>query len=99
LSNARVVGGATSFRACAPHEYLFFSHAKSIFAGSSVALFDFFDFLKTKAAVRQMPTASTNAYRHAAEIGGHEGDMPWSAVSQESNQPDRSTEINVHGHG
>ena len=26
-----------------------------------------------------MPTASTNAYRHAAEIGGHEGgDMPWS---------------------
>ena len=30
-------------------------------------------FLKTKAAVRQMPTASTNAYRHAAEFGGHEG--------------------------
>ena len=27
------------------------------------------------------------------------GDMPWSVVSHESNQPDRSTEINVHGHG
>ena len=26
-----------------------------------------------KAAVRQMPAASTNAYRHAGEIGGHEG--------------------------
>ena len=46
-----------------------------------------------------MPAASTNAYRHAGEIGGHEGNMPWSAISQESNQPDRSTEINVHGHG
>ena len=34
-----------------------------------------------------MPTASTNAYRHAAEIGGHEGVMPWGSVSQESNQP------------
>ena len=76
-----------------PNAYLFFFTSQEHFRGK------FSSVLKTKAAVTQMPTASTNAYRHAAEIGGHEGDMPWSAVSHESNQPDRSTEINVHGHG
>ena len=79
----------------APPMHLFFFHTPRAFSRKFSSGFC----LKTKAAVRQMPTASTNAYRHAAEIGGHEGDMPWSAVSHESNQPDRSTEINVHGHG
>ena len=80
-----------------PHaSVLFFEASQEHFRGKFSTVFDF---QRTKAAVRQMPTASTNAYRHAAEIGGHEGDMPWSAVSHESNQPDRSTEINVHGHG
>ena len=33
------------------------------------------------------------------KLAGMRVDMPRSAISQESNQPDRSTEINVHGHG
>ena len=54
-----------------PHAYLFFfffwKARQEHFRGK------FSSVLKTKAAVTQMPTASTNAYRHAGEIGGHEG--------------------------
>jgi hypothetical protein len=78
-----------------PHASDFFpqKQAKSIFAGSS-------EVLRTKAAVRQMPARKHERLQARGRIWRAGGvDMSWSVISQESNQPDRSTEINVHGHG
>jgi hypothetical protein len=95
LSNARVVG-QPPLSVPAPPMHLFFPFFWSIFAGRSEAVFDF---VRTKAAVRQMPAASTNACRHAGEIAGMRGGYTIEYRIAKTNQPDRSTEINVHGHG
>ena len=53
-----------------PHAYLFFPHTPRAFSREVPTVFCFFE---GRSRVRQMPAASTNAYRHAGEIGGHEG--------------------------
>jgi hypothetical protein len=74
LSNARVFAGAPLSVPARPCICFFFSPGEH-FRGKFQAVFCFFE---GRSRARQTPAASTNASRHAGEIGGHGVDMPWS---------------------
>jgi hypothetical protein len=78
LSNDRVFGGAPLSVPARPCICFFFSPGEH-FRGKFQAVFCFFE---GRSRARQTPAASTNASRHAGEIGRHGVDMPWSVVSQ-----------------
>ena len=78
------------------HASVFFPFCEEHFRGKFQR---FFVFLKdNQGATDAGPTVRTLAGTRE-KLAGMRVDMPWSAISQESNQPDHSTEINVHGHG